>query len=200
MTYRKKKLLIIQIFLFLSGLIVLVFTYYGKGTNKNQIVTENNKFRVIDQKRSEDNDKDVFYNIEYAGIDFSGNRYKIKSKEARYSEESTDIVNMKYVEAVFYFKDNSLLKIFSNKGIYNNKTLDVKFEDNVKATHKNSKLFAENAEFSNSKEFLIISDKVKIIDNRGSIKADKLKFDLKNQTLDISSFDQNKISANIDTK
>ena len=200
MTYRKKKLLIIQIFLFLSGLIVLVFTYYGKGTNKNQIITENNKYRVIDQKRSEDNDKDVFYNIEYAGIDFSGNRYKIKSKEARYSEESTDIVNMKYVEAVFYFKDNSLLKIFSNKGIYNNKTLDVKFEDNVKATHKNSKLFAENAEFSNSKEFLIISDKVKIIDNRGSIKADKLKFDLKNQTLDISSFDQNKISANIETK
>ena len=200
MTYRKKKLLIIQIFLFLSGLIVLVFTYYGKGTNKNQIVTENNKFRVIDQKRSEDNDKDVFYNIEYAGIDFSGNRYKIKSKEARYSEESTDIVNMKYVEAVFYFKDNSLLKIFSNKGIYNNKTLDVKFEENVKATHKNSKLFAENAEFSNSKEFLIISDKVKIIDSRGSIKADKLKFDLKNQTLDISSFDQNKISANIETK
>ena len=200
MTYRKKKLLIIQIFLFLSGLIVLVFTYYGKGTNKNQIITENNKYRVIDQKRSEDNDKDVFYNIEYAGIDFSGNRYRIKSKEARYSEESTDIVNMKYVEAVFYFKDNSLLKIFSDKGIYNNKTLDVKFEDNVKATHKNSKLFAENAEFSNSKEFLIISDKVKIIDNRGSIKADKLKFDLKNQTLDISSFDQNKISANIDTK
>ena len=200
MTYRKKKLLIIQIFLFLSGLIVLVFTYYGKGTNKNQIITENNKYRVIDQKRSEDNDKDVFYNIEYAGIDFSGNRYRIKTKEARYSEESTDIVNMKYVEAVFYFKDNSLLKIFSNKGIYNNKTLDVKFEDNVKATHKNSKLFAENAEFSNSKEFLIISDKVKIIDNRGSIKADKLKFDLKNQTLDISSFDQNKISANIETK
>ncbi len=200
MTYRKKKLLIIQIFLFLSGLIVLVFTYYGKGTNKNQIITENNKYRVIDQKRSEDNDKDVFYNIEYAGIDFSGNRYRIKSKEARYSEESTDIVNMKYVEAVFYFKDNSLLKIFSDKGIYNNKTLDVKFEDNVKATHKNSKLFAENAEFSNSKEFLIISDKVKIIDNRGSIKADKLKFDLKNQTLDISSFDQNKISANIETK
>ena len=200
MTYRKKKLLIIQIFLFLSGLIVLVFTYYGKGTNKNQIITENNKYRVIDQKRSEENDKDVFYNIEYAGIDFSGNRYRIKTKEARYSEESTDIVNMKYVEAVFYFKDNSLLKIFSDKGIYNNKTLDVKFEDNVKATHKNSKLFAENAEFSNSKEFLIISDKVKIIDNRGSIKADKLKFDLKNQTLDISSFDQNKISANIETK
>ena len=196
MIYRKKKLLIIQIFLFLLGLVVLIFTYYGK----NQITTENNQSRIIDQKSSEDNDKDVFYNIEYTGIDLSGNRYKIKSKEATNNQSSTDVVDMKYVEAVFYLKDNSLLKIFSNKAIYNNKTLDVKFEDNVKATHNNSKLFAENAEFSNSKEFLIISDKVKIIDSKGSIKADKLKFDLKNQTLDISSFDQNKISANIETK
>ena len=196
MIYRKKKLLIIQIFLFLLGLVVLIFTYYGK----NQITTENNQSRIIDQKSSEDNDKDVFYNIEYTGIDLSGNRYKIKSKEATNNQSSTDVVDMKYVEAVFYLKDNSLLKIFSNKAIYNNKTLDVKFEDNVKATHNNSKLFAENAEFSNSKEFLIISDKVKIIDSRGSIKADKLKFDLKNHTLDISSFDQNKISANIETK
>ena len=200
MIYRKKKLLIIQTVLFLSGLIILIFTYYGKGTNKDQIKTENNQSRIIDQKSSEEIDKDVFYNIEYTGIDLSGNRYKIKSEEARNNHLNTDIVDMKYVEAVFYFKDNSLLKIFSNKAIYNNKTLDVKFEDNVKAFHKDSKLFAENAEFSNSKEFLIISDKVKIIDNRGSIKADKLKFDLKNQTLDISSFDQNKISANIDTK
>lgn len=200
MIYRKKRLLIIQIFLFLSGLIVLIFTYYGKGANKNQITSENNRSKIINLNKSGYDDKDIFYNIEYTGIDLSGNRYKIKSKEARNNQSSTDIVDMKYVEAVFYFKDDSLLKIFSNKAIYNNKTLDVKFQDNVKATHKNSKLFAENAEFSNSKEFLIISDKVKIIDSRGSIKADKLKFDLKNQTLDISSFDQNKISANIETK
>ena len=132
MIYRKKRLLIIQTVLFLSGLIILIFTYYGKGTNKNQIKTENNQSRIIDQKSPEEIDKDVFYNIEYTGIDLSGNRYKIKSEEARNNHLNTDIVDMKYVEAVFYFKDNSLLKIFSNKAIYNNKTLDVKFEDNVK--------------------------------------------------------------------
>ena len=196
MINRKKKLLLTQIFLFLSGMIVLFFTYYDKDSNKNLTTIGNNQLEDKG-KKSEAANKDVFYNIEYTGIDLSGNRYIIKSKEALNSQSNLDVVDMKNVEAIFYFKDNSLLKIFSRKAIYNNKTLDVKFEENVRATHKDSKLFAENAEFSNSKEYLIISDKVKIIDTRGTIKADKLQFDLKNQTLDITSFDQNKISANI---
>ena len=196
MTHRKKKLLLTQIFLFLSGMLVLFFTYYDKDSNKNLSTVKNNQVNNSEQK-SEDINKDVFYNIEYTGMDLSGNRYIIKSKEALNNQSNLDVVDMKNVEAIFYFKDNSSLKIFSRKAIYNNKTLDVKFEENVRAVHNNSRLFAENAEFSNSKEFLIISDKVKIIDTRGTIKADKLKFDLKNQTLDITSFDQNKISANI---
>ena len=199
MTHRKKKLLLTQIFLFLSGMLVLFFTYYDKDSNKNLSTVKNNQVNNSEQK-SEDINKDVFYNIEYTGMDLSGNRYIIKSKEALNNQSNLDIVDMKNVEAIFYFKDNSLLKIFSKRAIYNNKTLDVKFEENVRAVHNNSRLFAENAEFSNSKEFLIISDKVKIIDTRGTIKADKLKFDLKNQTLDITSFDQNKINANIKTK
>ena len=196
MINRKKKLLLTQIFLFLSGMIVLFFTYYDKDSNKNLTTIGNNQLEDKG-KKSEAANKDVFYNIEYTGIDLSGNRYIIKSKEALNNQSNLDVVDMKNVEAIFYFKDNSSLKIFSRKAIYNNKTLDVKFEENVRATHKDSKLFAENAEFSNSKEYLIISDKVKIIDTRGTIKADKLQFDLKNQTLDITSFDQNKISANI---
>tara|TARA_E500000178_G_C16894377_1_gene695047 strand:+ start:47 stop:646 length:600 start_codon:yes stop_codon:yes gene_type:complete len=196
MINRKKKLLLTQIFLFLSGMLVLFFTYYDKDSNKNLTTTGNNQIEDK-SKKSEAANKDVFYNIEYTGIDLSGNRYIIKSKEALNNQSNLDVVDMKNVEAIFYFKDNSSLKIFSRKAIYNNKTLDVKFEENVRATHKDSKLFAENAEFSNSKEYLIISDKVKIIDTRGTIKADKLQFDLKNQTLDITSFDQNKISANI---
>ena len=196
MTHRKKKLLLTQIFLFLSGMIVLFFTYYDKDSNKNISTVKNNQVNNSEQK-SVDTNKDVFYNIEYTGMDLSGNRYIIKSKEALNNQSNLDIVDMKNVEAIFYFKDNSLLKIFSKRAIYNNKTLDVKFEENVRAVHNNSRLFAENAEFSNSKEYLIISDKVKIIDTRGTIKADKLQFDLKNQTLDITSFDQNKISANI---
>ena len=70
-----------------------------------------------------ENERDVFYNIEYSGLDFEGNRYIIKSKEAFNKKDNQEIVNMKNVEAKFYFKDDTVLEIFSNRAIYNSKTL-----------------------------------------------------------------------------
>ena len=52
-----------------------------------------------------DQQGDIFYNIEYSGFDLSGNRYILKSKEARNSKSESDVVNMKFVEAKFYLKN-----------------------------------------------------------------------------------------------
>ena len=57
---------------------------------------------------------------------------------------------MKFVEANFYFKDNTVLNVLSDKGAYNNKTLDMIFED-VKAKYEGSRLVANRANYSNSK-------------------------------------------------
>ena len=70
---------------------------------------------------------------------------------------------MKFVEANFYFKDNTVLNVLSDKGAYNNKTLDMIFEENVKAKYEGSRLVANRANYSNSKSFLIISDNVTVI-------------------------------------
>ena len=110
------------------------------------------------------------------------------------------MVNMKNVEAYFYFKDDTVLKILSDTGIYNNKTLDMNFKGNVTANYEKSVLFAEKAEYSNSKSFLMISNNVKIKDYRGTMFADKLFFDIKKQTLKIAAFEDNKINANINLK
>ena len=107
---------------------------------------------------------------------------------------------MKYVEANFYFKDDTILKVMSDTGIYNNKTLDMVFEGNVKANYEGSKLLAQKADYSNTRGLLIISDKVKVIDSRGTIVADNLSFDIKNQKLNIASFNDDKINANIRVK
>ena len=40
---------------------------------------------------------------------------------------------MKFVEATFYFKDGTVLEVLSESGIYNNKTLDMNFDVNVRA-------------------------------------------------------------------
>ena len=83
---------------------------------------------------------------------------------------------------------------------YNNNTLDMTFNNNVKAKYEKSELMADQAEYSNSKSFLSITGKVKVKDIKGTMFADKLLFDIKKKTLNIASFNDNKINANVNLK
>ncbi len=203
MTERKKKLRIIQISLLIVGALIIYFTYLNKNQKNfvdNEIIPTDVQEKIKNQLENENNDGDIFYNIEYAGLDLAGNRYILKSKEAFNKKDSREIVNMKFVEATFYFKDDTVLSVVSDLGTYNNKTLDMSFDGNVKAFYNNSELYAQKAKYSNSESFLTISNNVKIKDIRGTMFADKLLFDIKKKTLNIASFKDSKINANINIK
>ena len=197
---RKKKLRLIQTSLFLLGVLIIFITYKDNSNfSKNNVVTKENREKISKQKNISDSG-DVFYNIEYSGLDLSGNRYKLKSKEAISIKSNPDIIKMKSVEASFYFKDDTILNIVSDKGNYNNKTLDMTFSKNVKADYMQSKLYADKGEFSNSQGYLTITGNVVVEDIRGTVLADKLFFDIKKQTLQIAAFNDDKINANINIK
>ncbi len=199
MTERKKKLRFIQLFLLIFSLLILYLTYYDKSGDKDQeIISKSIKEKVdLQNENSLSDNNDVFFNIEYTGLDLNGNRYILKSDEAFLDDVSPEIVYMKSVNAIFYFKDNTVLNIWSDKGIYNNKTFDMDFEVNVRAEYLDSKLFAGKASYSNSKNYLSIYENVKINDISGNLIADKLLFDISEQKLDISSFNNGKINANL---
>lgn len=199
MTERKKKLRFIQLFLLIFSLLILYLTYYDKSDDKDQeIISKSIKEKVdLQNENSLSDNNDVFFNIEYTGLDLNGNRYILKSDEAFLDDVSPEIVYMKSVNAIFYFKDNTVLNIWSDKGIYNNKTFDMDFEVNVRAEYLDSKLFAGKASYSNSKNYLSIYENVKINDISGNLIADKLLFDISEQKLDISSFNNGKINANL---
>ena len=199
---RKKKLRLIQIGLLVIGTLIILFTYFNQNETSNEKIVSKEKQEKIKKQLENNNteNSDVFYNIEYSGLDLAGNRYILKSKEARNSKSESDVVNMKFVEAKFYFKDGTVLSVSSDIGVYNNVSLDMVFKGDVSATYEGSQLFAQKAEYSNSKNFLIISEKVKIKDFRGTMVADKLLFDIKKQTLNIASFKDDKINANINLK
>ena len=198
---RQKRLRIIQVCLLIFGLLIVFFTY--KLNNKSFTDKTNSKLNDVSKQDLKDTTKtegDVFYNIEYVGLDLAGNRYILKSKEAYTDKNSTEIINLKLVEAVFYFKDGTILNIYSEEGNYNNLNLNMNFYGNVKGVYGDSKLFAQKAEYSNSESMLLISDKVKVNDPQGTLYADKLLFDIKKQKLNITSFKNNKINANINLK
>ena len=198
MTKRKKKLLLIQISFLFIGILIIFFTYLQKKQNENKnIISEETQKKIELNLDKNKKNADVFYDVSYTGLDLSGNRYILNSKEARNDKTNNAIVEMFDLNAFFYFKDGTILKINSEKGIYNNKTLDIIFKNNIKAEYQESMLFADLAEYSNSNNFLKISEKVIIKDTRGEIFADNLFFDLKKQTLDIKSSLNSKINANL---
>ena len=168
MTNRKKKLRLIQISLLFLGIIIIFFTYSKDyRTNQNtELLTQVEKEKIKKELGNDENSGNQFFNIEYSGFDLSGNRYILKSKEARTEKSNDELIYMTDVEATFYFKDDTILYVKSKYGIYNNKTLDMKFDSKVKANYENSKLTADKAEYSNSLGFLTISNNV-IINDKG---------------------------------
>ena len=195
MMERKKKLRITQFFLLILGLIIIYLTYYNRESSNTDLAEEKLIKKTL--KDENESDEDLFFNIEYTGLDLRGNRYLLKSEKARLDELKPEIVYMDTVHAIFYFKDNTILYIWSDKGVYNNKNFDMKFSNNVKAEYLDSKLFAEKANYSNTENYLSIYENVRINDKRGNLIADKLLFDIKKQNLAISSFNDGKINANV---
>ena len=198
---RKKKIKIIQLSLLVIGSLILFLTYANKSDSpKEEIVSKEIQERIKNQNTNLPENSDIFYNIEYSGLDLAGNRYILKSKEAFNDKNNQEIVQMKFVEAFFYFKDDTVLEVKSEYGIYNNKTLNMNFKKNVKATYEGSELFAQEAEYSNVESFLTIANQVRVNDSKGTMFADKLLFDIKKKKLNIASFNDNKINANINLK
>ena len=196
MISRKQKIRLVQLFLLIVCSLIVFNTYFTKKDKMSEKIISSEELEKINKDLKNDEEKDVFYNVQYSGLDLAGNRYILKSKEATTNKEVQEVVEMKNVNAVFYFKDNTTLFVDSDKGTYNNKSLDMVFEKNIKANYEDSELYGERIVYLNSKKTLIISENVKISDIRGTMRAEKLLFDLEKKTLDISS-DENKINADI---
>ena len=200
MIERKKKLRLVQLTLLIFGILIIYTTYYNKNSNLDKkIISKKTEEKVKKQTTDKKLEKgDVFFNVKYSGLDLNGNRYILNSEEAYLDDLKPEIVYMKIVHATFYFKNNTVLNIWSDNGTYNNKKLDMKFEKNVKAKYLESDLTAEKAEYSNSKSYLTIYENVRVDDVRGNLVADKLLFDIVEKKLDITSFNEGKISANVE--
>ena len=109
MIKRKKRLRLIQLSLLIMGLLILYFTYGQKNINfENEIISKSSQEKAKQQDLSNEEGKgDVFFDIEYTGLDLNGNRYLLKSKEAFLDELKPEIVYMQFVNAIFYFKDGA---------------------------------------------------------------------------------------------
>ena len=188
MTSRKKTLLIIQLTIFLIATALLYNTYRYK--NSNELETP------IKIKAETSPDVNSFTDIEYSGFDLTGNRYVLNAEEADFKTETPELINMKKVLAKFYLKDNTVLTVISDEGVYNNITLDMNFDKNVKADYLNHLLFSDSLSYLNLSAKLIATGNVRGESiEKGEFTADNVEYDLTKKNLNFSMFDNKRVNV-----
>lgn len=189
MNIRKRKIIFFQFFLFVISTLIVYFFYFNKDKVEN--------IKVENVKTAEGESSNVFNDIEYSGFDLNGNRYYLFSSEAIFDSEKPEIVNMKDVLARFTFKDGSILIVRSKTGLFNNKSLDMFFTENVNSEYNKHKLYSNNIDYLNTKSLLKVYGNVNGSGPKGKINAENLNFDLKNKTLDISAIENSQVNVNL---
>lgn len=194
MISRKRKIIFIQILIFLTALTLIYFTYYNKNTQQN--LSE----KTISREEIIDNDKNSFEDVEYKGTDLNGNRYVVQSEIADFELETPELINMQIMKTYFYFKDGTTLYVQGKNGIYNNKTFDIKMWGAIEANYLENDLFSDNLDYSNKKGIVTITGNVKGESIKGDIVADQAIFDLTKKTLDISMFDEKQVNIKVNNR
>ena len=193
MSARKKRLIFIQAML-LSAAMLLLYIFYYKGNIKDNNIEV---VKIEDKKIEKLSESNFFENVEYKGIDSSGNRYLLKSQIAYFDDKKPELVNMEGMEAIFYFKDGTILKVSGKNGIYNNKTNDMKFRDEVEVIQSNNKIYADNLDYFNFKRIINIYGNVfgKSLD--GNFNSDILNINIDNQSADFLMNNNDQVKINL---
>ena len=193
MSFRKKRLILIQSILLITA-IILLYIFYYQGNVKNE-ATE--RVKIENEKLEKLSDSNYFEDVEYKGIDANGNRYVLESEIATFNDESPELVQMIGMNATFYFKDGKILKVSGKTGVYNNKTNDMKFRDNVKVVQAQNRIFADNLDYFNLKRKIKIYGNVKGKSLDGNFTSDILNLSIDDQSIDFLMNNNEQVKINL---
>jgi hypothetical protein len=189
---RKKKIISIQLVIFLFASFLLYDTY----RDKNKKIEKVEEVTKIEIKTNPEINS--FDDIEYSGFDLNGNRYVLTAGVAEFKTGKPEAIDMKNVVANFYLKDDTILEVFSDEGFYNNITLDMKFKKNVKVSYLTNVLLSDQLTYSNSSGKLLASGNVQGESvEKGEFFADNVEYDLTKKILNFSMSDKEQIKIKI---
>ena len=186
----------VQLTLILVGFLIIFFTYFSN-IQKKQNLKEVKKEKIPQEEFVEEN-INKFEDVEYEGIDSSGNRFVIGSKYAQFEKERPEVIHMEEIKCTFSFKDKTVLTIIADTGIFNNVTNDMNFSDNVRMDYLQNVLFSDRALFNNYENQLLVDGNIRGEGPQANLEADELDFDLNTKNLKISMYSDEKV--NIKTK
>ena len=186
-----------QIILTSIGLILILITYFYYPYMKKVKFTDN---QVVQKDASDTPDIDQgtsFRNVQYEGVYQINKTFSVMSEKAHILNKEPDVVYMTNMHVILYLDNGRIVNILSNKGRYNKVTYDCFFEDDVRATDEETKIFSDNL------DLLATEDSVKIYNNvivnypEASLRADKIDYDFATKYFKVSMFDDKAVKIKV---
>ena len=193
----KKQQQKMQLVLIFIGFFLILLTYfYYPYMEKNKLLKDQSAREDL-EKTLEDAHLTAFENIEYQGLYDLDKPFSVKSEKAHILDEEPDIVYMTNMNVVLYLKDERIVRIISNRGRYNKATYDCFFEEDVRATDGETKIFSENLDLLATENFVKIYNNVKLNHSTGSLRADKIDYDFETKYFKVSMFDDSVVKMKV---
>ncbi len=190
----------IQFTLLILGLLLIFIIYFSNIITNDKIVEKTDSdFEIQNLDNEIDKNLSTFENLEYKGIDNNGNKFVIFAEYSDFREDKPEIINMDKIICYFYFTDGTTLEVRSDKGIYNNVSLDISFAKNVNMFYVDNSLFSDKADFNNIDNRLFVEGNVRTKSPNGEVIADKLNFDFNDKKLKISMYNEQE-KVNVKTR
>ena len=192
----KKKQQNIQIILISIGLLLILITYfYYPYMNKAKLIE--NQSAKKDLERTLEDQSTSFEKVQYKGMYDVDKPFTIMSEEAYILDEEPEFVYMTNVHTILYLADGRIVNIKADKGKYNKVTYDCFFEQNVKATDGETKIFAENLDLLATASSVKIYKDVILNYPTGSLVADKIDYDFETKYFKVSMFDDKTVKIKV---
>ena len=193
----KKKQQKTQLVLISIGLLLILLTYfYYPYMNKDKLL-KNQSVREDLENTTDNAQMTTFESVEYEGLYDLDKPFSVKSENAYILDEDPNVVYMTTMHVILYLKNDRIVNIISNKGRYNKTTHDCFFEEDVKATDGETKIFAENLDLLATENFVKIYNDVKLNHSTGSLRADKIDYDFETKYFKVSMFDDKVVKMKI---
>ena len=171
-----------SVFYFLISLILIILIYimsyyYLNTTKKNPIYKKEDKV-LLKSANPQKEEKNFIENIAYISTDVNGNKYEIKSESGYFDKKNEDLIIMNNVSAYILLKNKKKNFITSKKAIYNNKTNDTKFLENIKVSYIHHKMLCEELNFMFTKNLMSLKENIVYQNGYESFFADTMEINL----------------------
>jgi len=196
MTTNKKA---VQLSLIFIGLFLILATYFFYPKFLKEKIAKNNpnKIDLAESDITDNEDRNLFENVEYKGIYDINKPFTVKAEKALILEENSELVYMTNMRVTLEMNDKRIIIITSDSGRYDKTTYDCFFENNVKAIDGRTTVFADNMDLLASESNAAVYNNVFLTNDEGSLRADKIYYDFDAEYYQVSMFSDEKVKIKL---